>query len=403
MTARVVIDNHNQLQNRGNLTHAELDEIVLEGTTPSDRTVNIPSLVLANTFQDDVTIQGDLAVTGTGALDDIATVNDATVGRNALIQGDLTVMGEITHMGGATSIDMSTMLVEDVVIFLGQGATAEAAAGDRGIVFARNSDNNHCFYWDDSESEFRIAKLPMELLDGATPAIFPAADPEDFQRLHVGSLLSVGDAIISGGITGAALDISGRSTLASIIADDITFSSIISGPTMEVQDITTNTIIATDMTTVGLTASGNITATGVIATAASIDDALVANDLNVQGNLIISSLLANDSEQFIVAGRGIDINADPVTGQLEVSSPLGGKIKFVKEIEAYADAGEAIAIDDNLNPDSYAYDEDFWDVYVNGMLQIGGPGKDFVFNENLKIIFTFDIEPNDVIVVSVMH
>jgi len=377
MTARVVIDNHNQLQNKGDLTHAELDEIVLEGTTPDGRAVNIPSLVLANTFQDDVTIQGDLTVTGAGALDDVTTVNDATVGRNALIQGDLTVMGEITHMGGATSVDMSTMLVEDVVIFLGQGATAEAAAGDRGIVFSRSSDDNHCFYWDDSESEFRIAKLPMELLDGATPSIFPAADPEDFQALHVGSLLSVGNIVAGAGITGASLNITGQSTLADTIVAGLT---------------ATGDIFAAAVTSDTL-ATGNISAASV----------LLTGDLNVQGDLSIGSLLDQAGEQFIIPGRGIDINADPVTGQLEVSSPLGGKIKFVKEIDDEIPADTPIVIDEALNPDSYAYDEDFWDIYVNGMLQVGGEEKDFTFNENLKIIFTFDIEPNDVIVVSVMH
>ena len=125
--------------------------------------------------------------------------------------------------------------------------------------------------------------------------------------VHVGSLLSVGNIVAGAGITGASLNITGQSTLADTIVAGLT---------------ATGDIFAAAVTSDTL-ATGNISAASV----------LLTGDLNVQGDLSIGSLLDQAGEQFIIPGRGIDINADPVTGQLEVSSPLGGKIKFVNQMQ----------------------------------------------------------------------
>ena len=135
MSARVVIDNHDQLLSRGDLGHSELDQIILQGEVPESRDVKVASKVLSNTFTQDNTFQA-----------------------NITIEGDLIVKGETTNL------DVTTLSVEDVVIYVGQGSNTPAAAGDRGVVFAVDGSGDLSFYWDNDQEDILLTfqKLAKE-------------------------------------------------------------------------------------------------------------------------------------------------------------------------------------------------------------------------------------------------
>jgi hypothetical protein len=66
------------------------------------------------------------------------------------------------------------------------------------------------------------------------------------------------------------------------------------------------------------------------------------------------------------------------------------------------EVGDVLSIPE-LSPEDYIYDDDFWDVFVNGVLQVPGEDNDFMVDNDLHISFSFDLEENDIVVVSLMH
>jgi hypothetical protein len=366
MSARVVIDDHSQLLSKGNLEHNELDQVVLEGTIPEGRVIQLASKVLDNTFEKDVTINGNLVV-----------------------------------MGDATQLDITTMSVEDVVIFLGQGSTSEVSAGDRGLVFAIKDDDNLSFYWDHDQNEFRLARVAMEMTGNATPDVFPE-DPS-YQPFRLGNLISEGDIEATGKVSASTLEVSDTGMIPSLTVD-----SLISNISAACAEITAENI----------TATGNISSDKLFADYAEVIDVCVNNslvteifsastatvtgDTSVGGNLHVKSLMTLGDEQFLIAGQGIELIEDPETGQIEINSPIGGKRKFFVEIEGHLEVGDVLSIPE-LSPEDYIYDDDFWDVFVNGVLQVPGEDNDFMVDNDLHISFSFDLEENDIVVVSLMH
>ena len=77
--------------------------------------------------------------------------------------------------------------------------------------------------------------------------------------------------------------------------------------------------------------------------------------------------------------------------------------KFVKEVDEKILAGVPVKIHKDLEPTCFTYDDNYWNVYVNGVLMVVGANRDFTIDKELMITFSFDIEPNDVIAVSVVY
>jgi len=71
----------------------------------------------------------------------------------------LYVSGNLEVLGTETVIDTQHLQVEDAIIGLGTGSAGQGAAGDRGIIFLISGETNPSFYWDESASEFRMARV----------------------------------------------------------------------------------------------------------------------------------------------------------------------------------------------------------------------------------------------------
>ena len=382
MTALVVIDDHSQLLSKGDLKHSEIDQIILEGTNPTDREMSVASCVLPNIFLKDNTFKSDVAVAG-----------------------DVVVDGNVTIKGETTNLEVKTLTIEDVVIYLGQGSDSPAAAGDRGLVFAVDGSDNLSFYWDNDKTEFRLAKIS----EMAGPDEFP--DSVTYQTMRVGDIFSEGNVLSSGDINvGGSIEVENT-----IKAKDLEVSGDLSISSLTLDDITVNTLATVNE----VTASGNITTAGSItanfmttqnfeAADVCVNGPVLSELLNVSGNafiggdLHITSLLVSGGQPFFVQGKGIVLEPIPETGQIRITSPIGDKKKFFTNIEEHISAETEITIP-GLDPEYYFYDDDFWDVFVNGVLQVPGSDNDFIVDSDLNIIFSFDLEEMDVIVISVMR
>jgi len=77
--------------------------------------------------------------------------------------------------------------------------------------------------------------------------------------------------------------------------------------------------------------------------------------------------------------------------------------KFVKEIDEDIPAGTLIKVHEKLEPSCFTYDDNYWNVYVNGVLMVVGADRDFMIDEKLMMTFNFDIKSGDVIAVSVVY
>ena len=74
-------------------------------------------------------------------------------------ESKLFISGNLETLGTHTVIDTQHLQVEDAIIGLGTGSGGESVAGDRGFIFTISGETNPSLYWDESESEFRLARL----------------------------------------------------------------------------------------------------------------------------------------------------------------------------------------------------------------------------------------------------
>ena len=72
----------------------------------------------------------------------------------AIVTGqNFTVTGDLTVSGTTTTVNTTTLSVQDPVIFLSSGASGSASV-DSGLVIERGDDTNVAFVWDENEDEF---------------------------------------------------------------------------------------------------------------------------------------------------------------------------------------------------------------------------------------------------------
>ncbi|MBM4225539.1 MAG: hypothetical protein FJ167_12340, partial [Gammaproteobacteria bacterium] len=81
------------------------------------------------------------------------------LGSNAAVAGSLTVGGDLTVQGTTVTADVTTVTVEDPLIALGfTSGSVAVTAGDRGFVGGISGGQNVSVFWDNSESEFAVAR-----------------------------------------------------------------------------------------------------------------------------------------------------------------------------------------------------------------------------------------------------
>src|SRR6056300_1231010 len=104
---------------------------------------------------------GTVTITADGNTE--VTINDTS----ATFNGNVIVSGDFTVNGTTTTIDSTTLTVEDPLIQLAKNNSGGAAnAFDQGLFFNRGSLDNVSFLWDESEDQFAFAVTSGE--DGTT-------------------------------------------------------------------------------------------------------------------------------------------------------------------------------------------------------------------------------------------
>lgn len=352
MTALPVIDNHNDLTEIGTLKHDEIDGLFLSGTVPAGLTVEVPFISASNHFVSHNYFDSDVTFKGT-----------------------LNVYGNIMSFGTASHIEMSTLEVDSAVIFLGGGSSEETVTGDRGLVFNMQGQNDPSFFWDNSSEEFRLARVDTTLITTGSAGvdIFPSPTTSSYIAFHAGSLISEGDIFATGTATVTDLTASANISANSIVS---VYGTI--------NQLTASLSIATFFTS-SYSQITEINSDTVTALTASVADKFVLRNMFALGGTI----------PYLTASAGLSITQDQATGQLTFSPNIVDRRKFVQEISTDISAGANVTVS-GLDFSSLSFEDDRFDLFVNGVLQVHGSASDFTVTPN-GIEFSFDLESDDTV------
>ena len=122
--------------------------------------------------------------------------------------GNVTVGGNLIVNGSTTTIESTTLSIEDPLLILAKNNSGgNANTYDQGILFNRGSFSNVAFFWDESADEFAFATTSAET--GATAGNITI---DAYQKLHAGIIVA-GTSLDTGAIK--AVDGTAAITIAS--------------------------------------------------------------------------------------------------------------------------------------------------------------------------------------------
>ena len=156
---------------------------------------------------------GDITLTpnGTGV---VAITSAATVGSNLTVTGDLTVNGT------TTTIESTTLTVEDPLIQLAKNNSGgDANTYDQGLFMNRGSADNVSFLWDESADEFVFAVTSGE--DGTTAGNVTI---DSYANLQAGTGTFANVDGVLGNNTPAAATVTTLTTQSTVSMDGGTFT-----------------------------------------------------------------------------------------------------------------------------------------------------------------------------------
>jgi len=154
---------------------------------------------------------GNIAANGTLSVDGNAAIGgDLTVGGNdikssggdtaiTLSGANVIIPGDLTVNGIATTINTTNLEIKDSVVGLGfASGTVQQSLGDRGWIGGLVGEENVAFFWDESESEFAVARTTNSAT-GSLP--IPIASYSNFRAAEISGSIFKASMGVSGSLT----------------------------------------------------------------------------------------------------------------------------------------------------------------------------------------------------------
>lgn len=232
-----------------------------------------------------ISTSGTVSITGTstGSMDNVAIgVSTAATGKFTTIEssGNVTVGGNLTVNGSTTTIESSTLTIEDPLIILAKNNSGGAGnTYDQGLLFNRGSLSNVAFIWDESDDLFAFINAQAET--GATAGNITIDSYSNIKAgaaTFTGNVSTTGTGTFNGGLTvGGAITINGDGSTAASI-DGVVIGAVTAAngtfTTLTVSTaLNTGTLKAAD----GTAAATIANSTGVITVGSSV---LTTTDIN---------------------------------------------------------------------------------------------------------------------------
>ena len=297
--------------------------IVTDGTTLQTNTADINGGAI-----DAVTIGSNSAATalvangginidddGDGAMDGVVIgANTAAAGTFTTITttGNATIAGDLTVNGTTTTIDSTTLTVEDPLIQLAKNNSGgDANTFDQGLFMNRGSLDNVSFLWDESADEFAFAVTASE--DGTTAGNVTV---DSYANIHVGDVTSTG-ALKTDGLSIFDNEITGTRSNESIFivpsgtGSVVINSADINGGAIDNTVIGGNTTAAGNFTSVNASAAVSITSDSTNLNIGAGNDLQLSHDgtnsliTNTTGDLAITTAAGSE---VVINEAGADVN-----------------------------------------------------------------------------------------------
>ena len=319
------------------------------------------------------TVNGNVTLgdanTDTLTVNSVTTFTDnATVNGNLTVDGNTLVEGNLTVNGTTTTVNSTTMQLDDPVLTLGgDTAPTQADAKDRGVEFRYYDSQARVgfFGWDTSASRYAIyhnATNSSEAFSGTRSGL-DAGSVKLFDTTNATSA-STGALIVGGG-AGIGMDLYVGDDL--VVTDDTSIGGNLS--VTGTFDLTNNFTLNTNKFTVAA-ATGNTQVAGTFGAsgAATLSSTLgVSGNTTVGGTLGVSGATTLSSTLAVTSGTTLSSTLD-VAGASNVNNTLG-----VTGITTITNASAASA--------TGAYSGD-GALRVTGGASVGG---NLVTNSNLKV------------------
>lgn len=289
------------------------------------------------------TILGTLGVTGNVTLSNALQAGASTLGSlgvtgNATVAGKLVVTGDLEVNGTTTTVDATTVTIEDPLIALGfTSGSVAVAAGDRGFVGGISGGNNVVMFWDNSESEFVVGRT-------ASSPDATAISVASYGKFHAdvvradsglsGSLTKLTDGT-SAFIAGAGVAITSASNGAVVIAASST--GIVAGSDTQIQFNDGGSFGGDSGLTYNKTTDSLSGVTGSFYQLAASNALSSAGTLTVAGLTSLNGGLSMDSGAFSVADTSGNVIS---AGTLQIAglATLNGGLTMDGGVFSVADA-----------------------------------------------------------------
>ncbi len=98
-----------------------------------------------------------------------------TIAGSRTFSNNVTVNGNLYVAGTQTYVDSTNMMLQDPIMYLGSASLGAAIDGDRGIIMSISGATDPVFFWDQSETQFALAKTNTPH-DGLEVAVESYAD-----------------------------------------------------------------------------------------------------------------------------------------------------------------------------------------------------------------------------------
>ena len=319
------------------------------------------------------TVNGNVTLgdanTDTLTVNSVTTFTDnATVNGNLTVDGNTLVEGNLTVNGTTTTVNSTTMQLDDPVLTLGgDTAPTQADAKDRGVEFRYYDSQARVgfFGWDTSASRYAIyhnATNSSEAFSGTRSGL-DAGSVKLFDTTNATSA-STGALIVGGG-AGIGMDLYVGDDL--VVTDDTSIGGNLS--VTGTFDLTNNFTLNTNKFTVAA-ATGNTQVAGTFGAtgAATLSSTLgVSGNTTVGGTLGVSGATTLSSTLAVTSGTTLSSTLD-VAGASNVNNTLG-----ITGVTTITNASAASATG------SYSGDGA---LRVTGGVSVGG---NIVTNSNLKV------------------
>jgi hypothetical protein len=227
--------------------------------------------------------------------------------------GNVTVGGNLTVNGTTTTIESTTLTIEDPLIILAKNNSGGAGnTFDQGLLFNRGSFSNVSFIWDESADEFVVANTA-----GETGTTAGNVTIDSYAKFHAGAT-TVSD-LTANGIIDIDGDGSGDNIDGVIIGANLaaagTFTTI-NGTSLETSGVvtangglTTGRIELVQNEIRALTSNDDLVLSGSGTGAVRIESVDI-NGGNIDGTVIGGSVREQGLFTFIGSTEGIDIQAN---------------------------------------------------------------------------------------------